>query len=1364
MKSRLLSILFALLITFPSGYAKESQIISRLRTMLDNASNEQEISFILEIATTLEKEVLYPEKEKEVFYLDAGDYLVNKGLKKDAAVCYDLAASLGNNEGFLKKAGLLPASSKRAKWLTILGKCGDNNAKVLMDALKKCHSDINAALTVHDNLGYYHLEYLPDPLVAFRISENPQDLFVQADDSIWYHVAMEKRKAGKLYDASRLYAMLADSCNVDAIARSGFLWLDSRHKRKLHLLVWGYFMSEGNPEPLLSEKSQQKLKDGASSYLKYLRGETQTCKQLSAASDYMRLPEEKLLRVAFDDHYNNEYISSDIVRHIKGLPGDFPGHKFAGNIVRDAIEHERSHPHVKQSEKIIEALNNLPVDEDKVFSSAESEFYPYYKSGYFEKAHRSVPYVARNYPVGDMEEYTPPLVPESYEGTSKLEIVPQFGHVIKKCSVSESGKYALTSDVETSAILWEAETGRILRTYHDNYSDVEFINGFPEHLGTLGKPTGLTPLRDLLSGKILAPYVEYQHFNEGQKKTDLGQMAGKLKGAQILKAGNIELSPDGDELLVGGHTPFVLNLDKWEITTEIPLYQHMMRDGIMVDKGYDMPLRSDSPINSWGFGRRMAKGFLEGHYLPDGRLVFGSSRGEITIWDKNGELNDTINVGLPIVFGLRPFGDKVFCTTYGGNLIYGTLEDKQLDNTCVIPSGFSSVFDILFMPDRDEFYLAVNSHNPHLRKENGKSEITEIGLYRGRISDPSSELECIITQHSKRVDYGGSTCLSRIGDTPCVLVPSENYATIYNCETHHQTRLKARFEGRLSACCALGDGRILMGNKKGWVSVYNHAMLPYLKEDNPAVKEDIVAMGKARNVILRKPVVEGSLQKADSCFYVNEGEIRGIVEDRKRGLIYISSSTGVIQIRSLANLDKIANCYALGGGHHIIFTPDGYYMGTKESLDVVMYSLGGKLYGFDQFDLTRNRPDILRERLGASEQEVAMLRRIHEKRVRRMGLSLSDADPAEAPLLEVLDAPKGKVNVPEVLIGLAASDKSALLSRFLVWVNGAPVFGRDGLEIAGGVKEAGRQIRVPLSDGKNLIEISCLNSKGVESLRRALEVEYVGTKRRSTLYLVALGVSQYADAAYNLRYAAKDAEEMLSTMQINSRAYSAVKTLLLKNKEVNAEAPNRIKKFLENAGSNDAVIVFYAGHGLLDADYNYYLSLYGTDFSNPASTAMSYDDFEDLFDRILPQKRLVLIDACHSGEIDKEDVHEVWAAAKTEGKVTFRGAALGKESVESLAINGGYVDVRRGRGTTVFAGSSGLEVAMEGNDWQNGLFTWVVKRGLLSFAADSNSDGTVTVSELLDYAHKEVNRISGGTQSPAARSINRRNDFALAVR
>ncbi|MBK9320945.1 MAG: caspase family protein [Bacteroidetes bacterium] len=74
----------------------------------------------------------------------------------------------------------------------------------------------------------------------------------------------------------------------------------------------------------------------------------------------------------------------------------------------------------------------------------------------------------------------------------------------------------------------------------------------------------------------------------------------------------------------------------------------------------------------------------------------------------------------------------------------------------------------------------------------------------------------------------------------------------------------------------------------------------------------------------------------------------------------------------------------------------------------------------------------------------------------------------------------------------------------------------------------------------------------------------------------------------------------------------------------------------EKAAVNDVVIISFSGHGITSKNGKFYFMLYDSDFKNPEETALSFDVIFELL-KVLPcRKKLVLLDACESGDFDND--------------------------------------------------------------------------------------------------------------------------------
>ncbi len=206
-----------------------------------------------------------------------------------------------------------------------------------------------------------------------------------------------------------------------------------------------------------------------------------------------------------------------------------------------------------------------------------------------------------------------------------------------------------------------------------------------------------------------------------------------------------------------------------------------------------------------------------------------------------------------------------------------------------------------------------------------------------------------------------------------------------------------------------------------------------------------------------------------------------------------------------------------------------------------------------------------------------------------------------------------------------------------------------------------------------------------------------------------------------------------------------------------------LKQKLLQLKEDDKVIVSYSGHGVLSKDFDYYLSTYSINFNNPAEKGLAYDDLESLLDNIKPRKKLMLIDACHSGEVDKDEIAKIEASTKelnnngVTTKSTIKvvkkekqlGMANSFELMQSL-----FVNVGKGTGATIISAAGGMQYAQERGDLKNGVFTYS-----LIEAFDKNS--TLKVSELKKKVGERVTQLTNGLQKPTSRNETNNYDWVI---
>jgi hypothetical protein len=95
-----------------------------------------------------------------------------------------------------------------------------------------------------------------------------------------------------------------------------------------------------------------------------------------------------------------------------------------------------------------------------------------------------------------------------------------------------------------------------------------------------------------------------------------------------------------------------------------------------------------------------------------------------------------------------------------------------------------------------------------------------------------------------------------------------------------------------------------------------------------------------------------------------------------------------------------------------------------------------------------------------------------------------------------------------------------------------------------------------------------------------------------------------------------------------------------------------------------------------------------------------------------------------------------------------------------------FANLNRGSGTVVVSAASGDGLAIEGDVWQNGVFTYSIKKALSYtpqnyYYADLNKDETITINELKRFVLENVSNETKGRQRATSRRENAENDFII---
>lgn len=509
-------------------------------------------------------------------------------------------------------------------------------------------------------------------------------------------------------------------------------------------------------------------------------------------------------------------------------------------------------------------------------------------------------------------------------------------------------------------------------------------------------------------------------------------------------------------------------------------------------------------------------------------------------------------------------------------------------------------------------------------------------------------------------------------------------------------------------------------------------------------------------------------------FMGHSGVVTDINFHPNNDLFISSSDDGAVKMWSFKQKKLLVTIFPFKNKEFIFITSEKDYLITKGGMEEIGFKYNGQYFYPEQFDLKYNRPDKVLKLLGYSDSLlIEAYHKAYLKRLKKMNFTEDQlSSDFHLPVVEISNfmSIPSQTDKKYIDLNLNLTDSKYKLDRINIWVNDVAIYGVNGISLRQiDKKSIQKQLKVNLAQGDNKIQVSVLNQTGAESYKKIIEINSTVATERPNLFTVTIGVSKHKDTKYNLDYAHKDAIDIASAFQENTY-FKSVQNLTLTDEDVTLENLAKVKTFVNKANINDVVLIFVAGHGVLDDNFNYYFASYDMDFKNPSERGIPYETIEQFLDGIRALKKMLLIDTCHSGELDKDEIEENTNEKETEqGDIIFRSAGiavkakdnpLGLKSTNEL-MKSLFTDFRKGTGATVISSSGGVELSLESGEFKNGLFTYCLLKGLLKKEADLNKDKQISVSELQKYVSSEVNLLSNGTQTPTSRIQNNELDYRV---
>jgi WD40 repeat protein/uncharacterized caspase-like protein len=507
----------------------------------------------------------------------------------------------------------------------------------------------------------------------------------------------------------------------------------------------------------------------------------------------------------------------------------------------------------------------------------------------------------------------------------------------------------------------------------------------------------------------------------------------------------------------------------------------------------------------------------------------------------------------------------------------------------------------------------------------------------------------------------------------------------------------------------------------------------------------LLVSGDTAGAIRLWDVYSGQLLRTFDGHY---GSANAVVFSTDGKTIVSALEDGTIKVWSIETGQLLVSLLAFEDGTWAAVAPDGLFDGSPSALKKISWRFSPKLSDVAPVEIFFNEyyyPGLLAEVMSGQRPKARQEMSQKDRRQPQLSLVLAESQIGTSARtinvrIEASEMPPDKDHAT----GSGVRDVRLFRNGSLVHVwRGSVLPGKD--------KKAILTATLPIVAGENELTAYCFNNDNIKSADGRLMVKGAESlKRQGTAYVLAVGLNNYSNSQYDLRYAVADAKafgEHFGQQQMNLGRFGKVEIVSLFDKDATkanillalkrltgsdsaalTEGAPALLRNLQPAQPEDAVIVYFAGHGtsqqnkffLVPHDLGYHGSpwqLNRVALDTILAHSISDRDLEQAFEQIDSEQILLIIDACNSGQA-------LEAEEKRRGPMNSKGLA-------QLAYE---------KGMYILTAAQSYQAALETPQHGHGYLTYaLVEEGLKSTNADTDPrDGQVMIREWLDYATRRV--------------------------
>jgi hypothetical protein len=457
-----------------------------------------------------------------------------------------------------------------------------------------------------------------------------------------------------------------------------------------------------------------------------------------------------------------------------------------------------------------------------------------------------------------------------------------------------------------------------------------------------------------------------------------------------------------------------------------------------------------------------------------------------------------------------------------------------------------------------------------------------------------------------------------------------------------------------------------------------------------------------------------------------------------RGYVVTGSYDATTKIWDPTSGALLCTLISLDKEDWVVVTPDGRFDGSPEAMTLMHYVVGLENIELSQLKERYYEPGVLAKLMGFNKEP------------------LRDVTAFNA--VKLFPQVEAELASDTTALKIKLKDRGGGIGKVRVLVNGKEIVA-DARGPRPDLRAQQAELNVdlagaPFIPGKeNLIQVVAWNAEGYLSSRGFTIGVPPPAKddpsRHPDLYAIVAGISNYDSPQMNLKFAAKDAEDMAAALELGGKnLFGTAKThihlltttgrkgVVLPTKENFRRAFEQVSK---NAKPWDVFVVYLAGHGVaLSGTTDLYLyptvearTLDGqalADTTLRQVTTVSSDELIDWIKQVKALKQVMILDTCAAGAV-------TWKLVE-------------KRDISSDQIRA-IERLKDRTGFHVLMGSAADAVSYEASRYGQGLLTYSLLQGMKGAAL--KEDQYVDVSKLFEYAADEVPRLAqnvGGIQRP----------------